>query len=129
VYSCALGEALLYKGDMQEAQSVLESGLEIALVNQEFCYCSELYRLLADVALSSGDKQRAHSLLKESIQRASAQKMLFYELRSLLDYTSLKLMDGDLEGVGLLRSLLKGFRGVQGVEEIEEARELISEFE
>ena len=53
--------------------------------------------------------------------------MLFYELRAVLDFTSLKLMDNDQAGVKLLSDLLLKFPDDQQTTELNEARELVAE--
>ena len=125
LYSCALAEVLLENDQSREAKEILEFALKIAIQHDEKPYIPELYRLLAEEAVSRDDTSDALHLITESIKFSEKQKMLTYKLRSSLDLTTIKLMNDNEDGVILLELLVREFDKKEDCPELIEARQLI----
>ncbi|MCM8540004.1 MAG: protein kinase [Lentisphaeraceae bacterium] len=125
-YSCVLAEVLLENDTVQEAKNILDEALKIALENDENCYLPEIYRLLSEVELQHSNTDKSEYYIQKSIEVSISQNMLPFELRATLDYTTIKLINGDENISGLLKPLLQKFAPTESSSDLLEARDLLN---
>jgi len=127
LFSCVLADVLLENDQAKEAKKILDKALTIALNNDEKPYLPELYRLLAEEAVTRNSFTEAKQQLTNSIEFSSGQNMLLYKLRSSLDLVTIKLMNEDESGIATLKKLIKQFKPKCSSPELIEARQLIND--
>ena len=127
LYSCALADVMLTMDKNEEAKAILDSALDIALANEEKSYLSEIYRLLAEEAIQRHNTKDAEQYINQAIEFAKNKNMLTYRLRSILDLTTIKLMDDDESGILMLKEIIREFSSTENFPDLTEAKELIED--
>ena len=123
-FGLLLAEVLMDVDGLDEAQSLLESGLAFAASSGDRQWEAEQHRLLGEVCRSKGADSAADSCFRTALAVARRQSALALELRAA---TSLVRLHGDEASGAALTEVLGRFTEGVDLSDLREARALVAQ--